>query len=960
MSNRVLIDQSNNTITTDTTSTQNNVILNPDNPDVVNIVENVSNIIAISVPGLRGLTGEKGPSGSMDPYYNTGSFSGSFIGSFSGSLLGTSSWAVSASWAPSLGVAGISSYIATGSITASVSNTDISASFRLTSGSNTLLNVTKDGFVWIGNGAFTNQGYQLDVNGTARVSGNMSFGTTSQTGINYPFNGKIRFVSPSNPFFSGLTGYDFEVWTTAYFEASLIVKNGGGIGTTGASTRMYFNGNNAYFRLNNGTNDIVNVNEAGVLVSLENQGIPNSSAILEAKSTTKGFLPTRTNTTASIASPAQGLLTYITSSGEVEGLWQYRTGSEGWVQFLHNSSSIPASNIVGLNLSRIATGSITASVNTGTNIFNIISGSSTLVAVNNNGNIGIRTPTIGSNLPNGWSSTGSFIEVTGISNEPSGIFLRRGSFSGIGLDMWSQNNAGVSYIDNRYDAAGTFSALIIRVRTSGTPRTVAIFDDEFGAKIGDFTNNRTNALRVEGDMSFRSGGGARTITGPLNTSLIINALPSNSTEGVVLQYNGTASFLLNNNGRVIIQNGGTFADAGYRLDVVGTARINGSVSLAAGLNTKTFSQDDTNVSLYLWTRSGFGTYTGTNSGFYHHFSNGNTFSLNNNTDNIYIGSTSALAANVISSVGLLASSISQNYSVAIGSNSQVQNYAGVSIGTGAKTTGGTTNYGGVAIGFNALANNYSFAFGYTVADDGEFVAASAISFNQLKPITNVYFGSGKILGDPGGTVRNGAGASYTINGSGANGTNFAGGNITIAGGKGTGTGTSGDVVFSTATTTTSGTTLQSLTERVKVFGNTGNVLIQNGGTFADAGYRLDVSGSTRMNGDTLINGVLQETITTNRQVASYSLVLADRGKLVEMNVASANTLTVPLNSSIAFPIGSKIDIAQYGAGQTTIVATGGVTIRSTNGWLKLNAQYAAATLIKIATDEWYLFGNLNA
>ena len=102
------------------------------------------------------------------------------------------------------------------------------------------------------------------------------------------------------------------------------------------------------------------------------------------------------------------------------------------------------------------------------------------------------------------------------------------------------------------------------------------------------------------------------------------------------------------------------------------------------------------------------------------------------------------------------------------------------------------------------------------------------------------------------------------------------------------------------------------------------------------------------------------TVKYNRQTASYTLVSDDRSKMVEMNVGSANNLTVPLNSSVPFAIGSQIDITQYGAGQTTIVAISGVTIRSANGWLKLNAQYAAATLIKVDTDEWYLFGNLNA
>jgi hypothetical protein len=77
-----------------------------------------------------------------------------------------------------------------------------------------------------------------------------------------------------------------------------------------------------------------------------------------------------------------------------------------------------------------------------------------------------------------------------------------------------------------------------------------------------------------------------------------------------------------------------------------------------------------------------------------------------------------------------------------------------------------------------------------------------------------------------------------------------------------------------------------------------------------------------------------------------------------MNVATANDLTVPLNATEAFPVGSQILVSQYGAGQTTIVATGGVTIRSFGGALKINGQYASASLIKIATDEWYAFGNL--
>jgi hypothetical protein len=119
--------------------------------------------------------------------------------------------------------------------------------------------------------------------------------------------------------------------------------------------------------------------------------------------------------------------------------------------------------------------------------------------------------------------------------------------------------------------------------------------------------------------------------------------------------------------------------------------------------------------------------------------------------------------------------------------------------------------------------------------------------------------------------------------------------------------------------------------------------------------------NTTTNSNNFYNGTAWEDtklVTTNRQAASYTLVLGDANKLVEMNVGSANNLTVPLDSTVAYSVGTQILISQYGAGQTTVVATGGVTIRSNGGKLKLSGQYSGATLIKIATNEWYLFGDI--
>jgi hypothetical protein len=99
--------------------------------------------------------------------------------------------------------------------------------------------------------------------------------------------------------------------------------------------------------------------------------------------------------------------------------------------------------------------------------------------------------------------------------------------------------------------------------------------------------------------------------------------------------------------------------------------------------------------------------------------------------------------------------------------------------------------------------------------------------------------------------------------------------------------------------------------------------------------------------------------TINAQSASYTLVLADKNKLVEMGVASGNTLTVPPNSSVAFPIGSTLTILQTGTGQCTLTAGAGVTVNGTPG-LKLRTQWSSATLVKRATDTWVALGDLVA
>lgn len=106
------------------------------------------------------------------------------------------------------------------------------------------------------------------------------------------------------------------------------------------------------------------------------------------------------------------------------------------------------------------------------------------------------------------------------------------------------------------------------------------------------------------------------------------------------------------------------------------------------------------------------------------------------------------------------------------------------------------------------------------------------------------------------------------------------------------------------------------------------------------------------------NGSFDDAQILNAQTGTtYTLILSDAGRLVTLSNASAITLTVPPNSSAAFPAGTHIDLCQLGAGQVTVSPGSGVTINSRNG-TKLAGQYAVGTLIKTGTDTWLLAGDV--
>lgn len=117
-------------------------------------------------------------------------------------------------------------------------------------------------------------------------------------------------------------------------------------------------------------------------------------------------------------------------------------------------------------------------------------------------------------------------------------------------------------------------------------------------------------------------------------------------------------------------------------------------------------------------------------------------------------------------------------------------------------------------------------------------------------------------------------------------------------------------------------------------------------TIAQAKAALAIGGSD------LTLGVSTQTGT------AYTAVLGDAMSYIRFTNGSAVTLTVPANSTAAFPIGTVIEIEQAGAGALSVSAAGGVTINSRGADLTLAGQYSVAALKKTATDTWTLMGDL--
>jgi hypothetical protein len=159
--------------------------------------------------------------------------------------------------------------------------------------------------------------------------------------------------------------------------------------------------------------------------------------------------------------------------------------------------------------------------------------------------------------------------------------------------------------------------------------------------------------------------------------------------------------------------------------------------------------------------------------------------------------------------------------------------------------------------------------------------------------------------------------------------------------------------------TVNGATLSgTLTSTATMTGGTVNpTTLQQGGVAA-----VTVSGTQVLTNKTLTAPTVTSpvvTVATTATAGSYTLVLSDASKTIEISSGSANTLTIPVESSVNFPVGTQIIVLQTGAGQTTVAGASGVTLNGTPG-LKLRTQWSLATLIKRGSNNWVVAGDVVA
>lgn len=303
------------------------------------------------------------------------------------------------------------------------------------------------------------------------------------------------------------------------------------------------------------------------------------------------------------------------------------------------------------------------------------------------------------------------------------------------------------------------------------------------------------------------------------------------------------------------------------------------------------------------------------------------------------------------------STASGGNSVAIGYSTVANAQNSISIGPAHNNTGRfatvigsqITNSGANSLILSTETSLYNSAVGAKIFGGGSSTLANSF---VSATVENVFFGSGE-------NRYSGTPTSYTIYGSSCcTGTNADtdGGNISLAAGRGMGAGSPGYINFSIAKTANTGI-FQTLRNSMRIFGNTGNVLIQDGSTFTDNGYRLDINANNATSGGIRVKGVgssslpIAQFLNANNSVITQ---ISDNGKISYL--ATNTAAGTQGNQTINAPSGT----VNFAPGATSLVVTNSLCTTNSIVLPVIRTNDATATIKNVVPSAGFFTINLNA
>jgi hypothetical protein len=124
-------------------------------------------------------------------------------------------------------------------------------------------------------------------------------------------------------------------------------------------------------------------------------------------------------------------------------------------------------------------------------------------------------------------------------------------------------------------------------------------------------------------------------------------------------------------------------------------------------------------------------------------------------------------------------------------------------------------------------------------------------------------------------------------------------------------------------------------------------------------------GSASITGSLSVSGSMYSLVDLGSGfiTSSYTMSANDWNDLRQISSSVSMSIHIPTSSLLSVPVGwnaSYILFSAIATGSVTFTTASGVTLRSNNGWTRINGQNGAVTVINRATNDWYLVGNIIA